>query len=68
MEEIQTSFGRAAKLIDFSKTLIGIESGKLAITELYSHVPFVQLLREKKLAFILVAKPTDHKALYEDPI
>jgi len=33
---------------------------------LYSHVPFVVLLREQRLSFILVAKPSDHKALYED--
>jgi hypothetical protein len=33
---------------------------------LYSHVPFVQLLREHAFSFILVAKPDDHKALIED--
>lgn len=30
---------------------------------LYSHVPFIKLLREKKLSFILVAKPDDHVAM-----
>lgn len=35
---------------------------------LYSHVPFVELLRNNHLSFILVAKPTDHKALFEDLI
>jgi hypothetical protein len=33
---------------------------------LYSHVSFVQLLREHRLSFILVAKPSDHKAMWED--
>ncbi len=33
---------------------------------LYSHVPFVQLLRSHDLSFILVAKPSDHVALFED--
>lgn len=33
---------------------------------LYSHVPFVLLLREQCLSFILVAKPTDHQSLFED--
>lgn len=33
---------------------------------LYSHVPFVQLLRNHGLSFILVAKPDDHAALLED--
>lgn len=33
---------------------------------LYSHVPFVQLLRHHGLSFNLVAKPDDHVALFED--
>lgn len=33
---------------------------------LYSHVPFVQLLQKSNLSFILVAKPGDHQALFED--
>jgi len=33
---------------------------------LYSHVPFVELLRQYKFNFILVAKPGDHVVLYED--
>jgi len=33
---------------------------------LYSHVPFVELLENCRLSFILVAKPGDHKALFED--
>jgi len=33
---------------------------------LYSHVPFVQLLRQHGVSFILVAKPGDHVALFED--
>jgi hypothetical protein len=35
---------------------------------LYSHVPFVELLRKCHLSFILVAKPSDHQALFEDII
>lgn len=33
---------------------------------LYSHVPFVQLLQESHLSYILVAKPGDHQALFDD--
>jgi hypothetical protein len=33
---------------------------------LYSHVPFVSLLRQHGLDFILVAKPSDHLALHDD--
>ncbi|MBF0503037.1 MAG: hypothetical protein HQM09_23115 [Candidatus Riflebacteria bacterium] len=33
---------------------------------LYSHVPFVQLLLGLHLSFVLVAKPGDHQALFED--
>lgn len=33
---------------------------------LYSHVPFVQLLESYHLSYILVAKPGDHQALYND--
>lgn len=35
---------------------------------LYSHVPFVELLKKYHLSFILVAKPGDHHALFEDLI
>lgn len=33
---------------------------------LYSKAPFVNLIKEKKMSFILVAKPDDHKSLYND--
>ena len=33
--------------------------------ELYSSGPFIQKLISKNIAYILVAKPDDHKALYE---
>ncbi len=32
---------------------------------LYSNQPFVQSLKEQRMSFILVAKPTDHKVLFE---
>ena len=33
--------------------------------DLYSKQPFINELKKKKMSFILVAKPTDHKILYE---
>ena len=33
--------------------------------DLYSHEPFVQLLDEQRLHFVLVAKPDSHKELFE---
>ena len=33
---------------------------------LYSHVPFVKLLQNYRLSFVLVAKPGDHQALFDD--
>lgn len=33
--------------------------------DLYSHEPFVQLLDEKRLHFVLVAKPDSHQELFE---
>lgn len=33
--------------------------------DLYAHEPFIQLLRELRYGFVLVAKPTSHQALFE---
>jgi len=33
---------------------------------LYSKQPFIQLLSRQRFSFILVAKPSDHKSLFED--
>ncbi len=40
---------------------------KVVITadDLYSKKPFVELLKKLKMSFILVAKPTDHKILFD---
>lgn len=33
--------------------------------DLYAHEPFVELLRELRMAFVLIAKPDSHKELFE---
>ena len=62
LSEIQTSLGRALKLIEFSKTLIGIESGKIALNpvefeiqkNLNGFLPTFELgMKKKGLTFAL---------------